>query len=373
MLITCTDESKTNEPKDLESPVISIVYPEDGAIIRESITVKAEANDNDSIMRVAFYVDSALIESIDNYPYELYLPISSYNDGLIHRIHAIAVDASYNYSEPSVVNIIIDSSTCEFVDIPSGNFTYGEGDTIKSIDYDYQMSKYEITAEQYLRFLNAAYNSGAINEAAYGYYPGDDTREAGTFEYIQLQHSSASKEHAEVIFFLGRFELAEPEIFFNHPIADISWYGAKAFCDWYGYDLPNSFEWEKAARGNTGFNYPWGDSISCQNACVPTCNPYGVTYRTAPVGYYNGDNGTLDSPSPYGVYDLSGNVWEWVNSVSPLDPELSEYRGGSYYSSIGSSVGLKNLSSWERKYYEPWRRTARDGSGIGFRCIRILD
>jgi sulfatase modifying factor 1 len=100
----------------------------------------------------------------------------------------------------------------------------------------------------------------------------------------------------------------------DHPVTIVSWYGAAAFCDYYGYRLPTEAQWEYAARGgyyNPYYRYPWGsDSIDCSLANCKTdegfCNPLGLTSWpfTAPVGYY-GPTGT------YGLCDMSGNLWEW--------------------------------------------------------------
>jgi formylglycine-generating enzyme required for sulfatase activity len=90
----------------------------------------------------------------------------------------------------------------------------------------------------------------------------------------------------------------------DYPVSAVSWYGASAYCEWAGRRLPNNAEWEKAARGTDGALYPWGDS-------APTCeiaNFAGCVGRPSPVGSYPADR------SPFGVYDLFGNVSEWVDS-----------------------------------------------------------
>ena len=248
----------------------------------------------------------------------------------------------------------------EMVSVPSGDYTYGNGDEVLSIDYDYEISKYPITNAQYAEFLIEAYELGLVwisGGDVEGYYTGDEHYGPGNYDFYDLGTNTGSYNYGQIDWNGTTFTV--PEGYGSHPVIEVSWFGADAFAQFYGLRLPDEYEWEKAARGNTGNDYPWGNSISGDNANYwDSGDPWDN--GTTPIGYFNGENGTTDSPSPYGAYDMAGNVWEWTDSWWSDGSSGRVIRGGSWVYSAYA------LQSWGRNDVDP----IDSDSGLGFRCSR---
>ncbi|MFJ4919835.1 SUMF1/EgtB/PvdO family nonheme iron enzyme [Streptomyces sp. NPDC088725] len=111
-----------------------------------------------------------------------------------------------------------------------------------------------------------------------------------------------------------------PDTLFDHPVTFVTWHDATSYASWAGKGLPSSQQWEKAARGVRGDSHPWG----CQ-ATPAKCNSReSGPGSTTPVSRYH------SGVSPYGVYDMCGNVWEWCNSRT--EPNRYELKGGAFTS-----------------------------------------
>lgn len=273
--------------------------------------------------------------------------------------------------------------------IPAGAFPFGQHDHMTMVDDDYEIMVTDVTNAQYALYLNDALERGAVRigsveveaggtvevrEGVAGFYEGDpfDAYEheeeitAGDKLYIPLD-----EEGLRLVFEGQRFE-AVPE-YANHPMTMVSWFGANAYCAFYGWRLPTELEWEKGARGTEivgghGLPFPWGTEIAPNNANYYSSfdlfeKLYGKLGNTTPVGFYNGRTyegyTTLDSASPYGLYDMAGNVWQWTGNVYP-NQHYRYMRGGSFFSYEVDLRVWKNNSA-HPVYY---------GAAVGFRCAR---
>ena len=142
-------------------------------------------------------------------------------------------------------------------------------------------------------------------------------------------------------------------LFANHPVSNISWFDALIFCRWLTeiegkiYRLPSEAQWEKAARGQESYIYPWGNTFHKEN-----CNTWeaGAAY-TQPV------DALPQGASPYGVIDMAGNVWEWCSTI------LKDYP----YSAVDGRENLSDREAWRVLRGGSWYDT-----GWGVRAARRL-
>jgi formylglycine-generating enzyme required for sulfatase activity len=208
-----------------------------------------------------------------------------------------------------------------WVRIPAGTFVMGKGDEAHDVELDaYEIGRYPVTVEEYGRYVE------------------EGGREPRDWEK-QLEYP-------------------------NRPVVNVSWGNARRYCGWAGVRLPTEAEWERAARGQVGRGYPWGaeepdeDRANYGEAGIGAATPVGLFAKGA---------------TPDGIYDLAGNVWEWVSDWHGRYPKVKQRNP------TGPAKGIHRVLrggawDWDSKHL---RTASRFGLGpeyrdnyVGFRCAR---
>ena len=209
--------------------------------------------------------------------------------------------------------------------IKAGGFLCGDEKKPTLIETDFQIDIYPVTNAQFAQFIDAK-----------GYAKDELWSEAG------LRWRNENKIGAPDYWDDERWNQSD------HPVVGVSWYEADAFARWAGKTLPTEIQWERAARGTDGRQYPWGEAFDKER-----CNTReaGVGQTTRVTLYPNG-------VSPEGCYDMAGNVWEWTSSAH----EDGGYvlRGGCW-GGDGDDARCAN-----RGWFNPLVRF----DDVGFRCAR---
>jgi formylglycine-generating enzyme required for sulfatase activity len=229
------------------------------------------------------------------------------------------------------------------VNVPAGDFIMGSSSSDAQASSDekpqhtvyldaFQIDKYEVTNALYKQCVDAGmcYLPSTLSSYARSTYYGDPS-------------------------------------FDNYPVINVSWYDARAYCEWAGKQLPTEAQWEKAARGTDGRIYPWGNTWDVTKLNSLVSSP-SVGDTTAVGSYPTG-------ASLYGALDMAGNVWEWVAdwhdpnyySHSPLrDPQgpssglYKVLRGGSWDNGMADARAANRDFGVPAYYY----------AHLGFRCVK---
>jgi formylglycine-generating enzyme required for sulfatase activity len=312
----------------------------------------------------------------------------------------------------------------------------------------FYIARYDVTVQQYCDFLNSALSQKLINVGAGSYHvsggPRGEIQVTGGIVFLNgikdnLYVTRQAYNHSPINWDGVKFTVLENRE--NHPVTGLTWYGAAAYCNWLsqregyqpcydtfgwgcyynrnGYRLPTEAEWEYAGRGgqyNPYYNYPWGNEAEKTRANWPNSgDPYEnwTIPHTTPVGFYDGQlkkktdfnwPGSMETyqtgngANVWGLYDMAGNVWQWVNdwyqtqyytscpSKDPPGPEMSDaspmpdgwlyrcLRGGNWYNGEADKFmpsvdnGHSRVSNRDPAYY--LGQEEYEYSEVGFRVAR---
>ncbi len=206
-----------------------------------------------------------------------------------------------------------DDTFGEMVTVTKGPFIFGEENESINLEHDFEISIFPVTNKQFADFLNDKFHGEPE--------PMDEDH----YRIINFKSSKISFDKTK-----GAQHFVVEENYDDHPVTGVTWFGAVAYCKWLteksdtvgeDYRLPTEHEWEKAARGDSGNQYPWGmefDSSKCNT--IESDNNGTTEVHKYPQGI-----------SPYGCYDMAGNVWEWINNSLLTDSESKMLKGGSWF------------------------------------------
>lgn len=343
--------------QDVDGPSVSLLYPEAGYVASDSVEIRFKVKDNSQVFKMNLKIDGHDERIMDaelitpNIFYYM-LDVTDFESGRF-TIQGVGEDEFGNEGSSSEIEIFVDNSL-RFINIPSGAYIDSDNQ-MTEISYDFQMMTFPVTLGQYLIYLNEAIETEEIvisENKVRGMVDGTMR------DYITWGDSSYI-HHLGAINMVDNQFIAMDSSYTDHPITGVSWYGAIAFAENYKMRLPSVAEWEKVARGISGNIYPWGNyDDGSRSNFIDSNDPWES--GTTPVNYYKDENGYFDSKSPFGAYDMAGNVWEWTTDYTV--GQGYTLKGGSYQNPAFNQTTIIEITSFPGYLREHF----------GFRCVRNL-
>ena len=260
-----------------------------------------------------------------------------------YRVSVLAVAADSHFVEDSIGFVYLNT---EWSTVPGGEYHFGEPGSLRDdLTEDFQMMTFEVTNAQFVTFLNEAIRLGTITvpgSLPIGEYEGDA-------HWPAAQRMAADVNDPDSRMSWNGVQFVADSGHENKPVSEVPWFGAYFFARHYGLVLPTEHEWEKAARGMNDHPYPWGAGpLSCDLANTAGCGARLI------------DVGTTTGASPFGVRDMIGNVWEWVDDFMGPDNPRRVLKGGSCNSTTHTTLvySRNHDDAWHTSYF------------YGFRCIK---